>query len=75
MLLSVMHFAAENYHWPLCDVYDYPMVTLLLLMRQKLAMQGKPGISLQDKEMIDNVSWDELLKRNREQLYKRMQGK
>lgn len=72
MLLAVIHFAAENYHWPLRDIYDYPMLTLLLLMRQKLAQEGRAGISLQDKEAIDTTSWDELLKKNREQLRKMM---
>ena len=48
------------------------MLTLMLLMRQKLTSEGRCGISLEDKEMLDNVSWDELLKRNREQLYKQL---
>ena len=48
------------------------MLTLMLLMRQKLAQEGKAGISLQDKEILDNTSWDELLRRNREALYKQL---
>lgn len=37
----------------------------MLLMRQKLASEGKTGIFLSDKEMLDNKSWDELLAENR----------
>lgn len=73
MLLAVTHFAAENYHWSLDVIYDTPMISLLLLMRQKMAQDGKGGISLQDKEAIDNTSWDELLRKNRESLSKLLQ--
>lgn len=72
MLLAVLNFAAQSYSWSLQDIYDTPMLTLMLLMRQKLAQEGKAGISLQDKEILDNTSWDELLRRNRESLYKQL---
>lgn len=72
MLLAVLNFAAQNYSWSLQEIYDTPMLTLMLLMRQKLAQEGKSGISLQDKEILDNTSWDELLRRNREALYKQL---
>ena len=72
MLLAVLNFAAQNYSWSLQEIYDTPMLTLMLLMRQKLAQDGKAGISLQDKEILDNTSWDELLRRNREALYKQL---
>ena len=72
MLLAVMNFAAQSYSWSLQEIYDTPMLTLMLLMRQKLAQEGKAGISLQDKEILDNTSWDELLRRNREALYKQL---
>ena len=72
MLLAVLNFAAQNYSWSLQEIYDTPMLTLMLLMRQKLAQDGKAGISLQDKEILDNTSWDELLRRNRESLYKQL---
>ena len=72
MLLAVLNFAAQNYSWSLQEIYDTPMLTLMLLMRQKLAQEGKAGISLQDKEILDNTSWDELLRRNRESLYKQL---
>ena len=72
MLLAVLNFAAQSYSWSLQEIYDTPMLTLMLLMRQKLAQDGKAGISLQDKEILDNTSWDELLRRNREALYKQL---
>ena len=72
MLLAVLNFAAQSYSWSLQEIYDTPMLTLMLLMRQKLAQEGKAGISLQDKEILDNTSWDELLRRNRETLYKQL---
>ena len=72
MLLAVLNFAAQNYSWSLQEIYDTPMLTLMLLMRQKLAQEGKAGISLQDKEILDSTSWDELLRRNREALYKQL---
>ena len=72
MLLAVLNFAAQNYSWSLQEIYDTPMLTLMLLMRQKLAQDGKAGISLQDKEILDNTSWDEFLRRNREALYKQL---
>lgn len=72
MLLAVLNFAAQSYSWSLQEIYDTPMLTLMLLMRQKLAQEGKAGISLQDKEILDNTSWDELLRRNRESLYKQL---
>lgn len=75
MLLAVLNFAAQSYSWSLQEIYDTPMLTLLLLMRQKLAQEGKAGISLQDKEILDNTSWDELLRRNREALYKQLSKK
>lgn len=74
MLLAVLNFAAQSYSWSLQEIYDTPMLTLMLLMRQKLAQEGKAGISLQDKEILDNTSWDELLRRNREALYKQLGG-
>ena len=72
MLLAVLNFAAQSYSWSLQEIYDTPMLTLMLLMRQKLAQEGKAGISLQDKEILDNTSWDEPLRRNREALYKQL---
>ena len=72
MLLAVLNFAAQSYSWSLQEIYDTPMLTLMLLMRQKLAQEGKAGISLQDKEILDNTSWDELLRRNREALYRQL---
>ena len=42
----------------------------MLLMRQKIFNESKnPGFSLQEQEMLDqDVPWEELVRRNREQL-------
>lgn len=36
-------------------------------MRQNAYNLGHKGITLSDQEMIDNSTWEELLKQNREQ--------
>jgi hypothetical protein len=65
-LLSITHFVAENYHYTLDYIYDeMPLISSFLLLRQKLAGEGKTGIFLSDKEMLDNKSWEELLAENR----------
>ena len=42
----------------------------MLLMRQKFASEGNIGITLQQKEIIDETSWDDLVKKNREKYKK-----
>ena len=45
------------------------MVSLLLLMRQHLATQDvNSGFTLQEQEMLENTSWEELVKENRKNL-------
>ena len=60
-----MNFAAENYGWTLDYIVDSASIlSLMLLMRQKLANEGHCGIFLEDKELLDNNSWDKLLAEN-----------
>ena len=67
MLLSILNFAAETYGWKLDYILDsVSILSIMLLMRQKLAVDGHFGIFLEDKEMLDNNNWDELLKRNKQ---------
>lgn len=40
---------------------DAPLVTLLLLVRQKLNVEGRIGLTLADKERIDGVDWETLV--------------
>ena len=63
--MSITHFVAENYHYQLEYIYDdMPLISSFLLLRQKLANEGKSGIFLSDKELLDNNSWDKLLSEN-----------
>lgn len=65
-MLAVINFAAEHYGWTLDYIIDSAsIIYLMLLMRQKLASEGHCGIFLEDKEMLDNKSWEELLAENR----------
>lgn len=34
----------------------------MLLMRQKLVTEGKPGVWLSTKEMIDTMAWEDIVK-------------
>lgn len=44
----------------------------LLLVRQKLTVSNKIGITLKQKEMIDSTNWDEMVRQNREQLARQL---
>lgn len=70
-----MNFAAENYGWTLEYITDQvSLLCLMLMMRQKMYDNGHKGITLEDKEVIDNANWSELIKRNREALYKQLKS-
>jgi hypothetical protein len=65
-MLSIIHFIAENYNYKIDYIYDeMPLISSFLLLRQKLASEGKIGIFLSDKEMLDNNSWEDLLAENK----------
>lgn len=65
-LLAVVTFACEQFGWTLDYVYNsMSIIDVMLLMRQKLASEGHCGIFLEDKEMMDNTSWEELLAENK----------
>lgn len=67
-----MNFAAETYGWSLDLILDSSFLVLLLLMNQHVYVQkGGKGLSLLDMEQLDetkDVPWEELVRRNREQL-------
>ena len=42
-------------------------INILLLMRQKAYSNGDKSITLKDMEAIDTCSWEELVKKNRQQ--------
>ena len=77
-MLSIISFACGEFGWNVqYAVEDVPMIFIMLLARQKVFTQTEhPGFTLEEQEELDNlknVSWDELVRRNREQLAK--QGK
>lgn len=47
-------------------VQEVSAVNILLLMRQKAYSQGDKSITLKDMETIDNCSWEELVRKNRQ---------
>lgn len=75
-MLSIINFAIDNYGWSLEYVLDTSIVFIMLLMRQKVAAEGKGGLSLIDQEKIDSISskssWDEIVAENHRKLMKSM---
>lgn len=68
-LLALLHFGCSEFGWSIDYVKDDVSVLMLLLMvRQKLTIEGKIGLTLADKELLDNSDWDALLRKNRQQL-------
>jgi hypothetical protein len=76
--LALISFACQEFGWRYEYVVEEVSVTvLLLLMRQRsFAMDpANSGFSLAEQEQLDScsgVSWDELVRRNREQLMRQM---
>lgn len=53
---------------------DISAVMALLLVRQKLTVENKIGITLKQKEMIDSTNWEDMLKQNREQVSRQLKA-
>lgn len=75
-MLAVISFACQEYGWSFSYVVeDISLLALMLLMRQKIhaSSESGDGFTLLEQEQMDainNVPWDELVRRNREQLVK-----
>lgn len=74
-MLATISFACQEYGWPFSYVVeDVSLLALMLLMRQKVHTSsegGGDGFTLIEQEQMDavaNVPWEELVRRNREQL-------
>lgn len=70
-----MSFACQEYGWKIQYVTDEVSLTMLmLLMRQKLFNSvDNGGFTLLQQEKLDNekdIPWEELVRRNREQMAK-----
>ena len=67
-----MHHACSEYGWHVDYVLDgVPLLQLILLVREKAFAEGVGGWTLMDQEMLGrtkDVPWEELVRRNREQL-------
>lgn len=72
-MLAVILFCCEEFGW----TWDYavseaPLAAVMLLARQKLHAQGDgEGFTLSEQERLDklrDVPWEELVRRNREEL-------
>lgn len=53
---------------------DISAVMALLLVRQKLTVENKIGITLKQKEMIDSTNWEDMLRQNREQVSRQLKS-
>ena len=53
---------------------DISAVMALLLVRQKLTVENKIGITLKQKEMIDSANWEDMLRQNREQVSRQLKS-
>lgn len=64
-----MNFAIQEYGWDLSYVLDSSILLIMLLMRQKLSIEGKTALSLLDQEKLDKLgndkeSWEKLVAEN-----------
>ena len=64
-----MNFAIQEYGWDLSYVLDSSILFIMLLMRQKLSIEGKTTLSLLDQEKLDKLgndkeSWEKLVAEN-----------
>ena len=73
-MLSIISFCCQEYGWSFSYVVeDVSLLVLMLLMRQKVhtTHEGGDGFTLFEQEQMDKIagmSWEELVKRNRQQL-------
>lgn len=60
--MAVLYSACSDFSWSVGYVLDeVSLVTLMLLLRQKLNVDGKIGLTLADKERIMSTDWDKLV--------------
>lgn len=75
-MLAIISFACQEYGWSFSyAVEDISLLALMLLMRQKVhnSSESGDGFTLLEQEQMDamaNIPWEELVRRNREQLAK-----
>lgn len=75
-MLAIISFGCQEFGWSFQYVVeDVSLLALMLLMRQKVhnSSQDGDGFTLKEQEQMDalqNLPWDELVRRNREELAK-----
>lgn len=78
-MLATISFCCQEFGWSFNYVVeDVSLLALMLLMRQKVhtSSENGDGFTLLEQEQMDaiaNVPWEELVRRNREQLVKAKQ--
>lgn len=74
-LISLLHFCCQEFGYTVEYVIDdISAVMALLLVRQKLTVENKIGITLKQKEMIDSTDWEDMLRQNREQVSRQLKS-
>lgn len=78
-MLAIISFGCQEYGWSFQYVVeDVSLLALMLLMRQKVHNNTEgngDGFTLIEQEEMDAIKdlpWEELVRRNREQLAKQM---
>lgn len=78
-MLAIISFACQEFGWSFqYAVEDVSLLALMLLMRQKIHSSSNgngDGFTLLEQEEMDAIKdlpWEELVRRNREQLAKQM---
>lgn len=62
-LASVVYWATTELKYDLDQIiWKTPISLIMLLLRQQLYVNGKPGITLQDQEAIDSGEIDKKLR-------------
>ena len=72
-MLAVILFCCQEFGWTWeYAVSEAPLAAVMLLARQKVLSKGEGGgFTLQEQERMDrlrDVPWEELVRRNREEL-------
>lgn len=72
-LLALLSFACSEFGWQISYVLDeVSVLSLLLLMRQKLYSSGQSMIKLVDKEYIDTADWSKAVEENHKKIAQTM---
>lgn len=57
-------FACSEFGWSVEYANNASLISLLLLMRQKMANEGNEGMTLTQQEELEKTDWDTLVKQS-----------